>query len=490
MNVTTLHISAHAIKALALNGKTPVRQEVALPPGMIKNGLILQPETLSGRIKSLFKSSSLPKDRVICTINGLPFSYRMLNVPRMAPSAFSEAVLRTARQEMSISPDEMYLSWQAYPGDNSEYQVLVAGITRHPVDSLIKTLQEAGIRPWLMDLPHLALARLSPHKNAVIIDFEKDCSNIVMLVDGMPRGMHMVPAVTDGASLQDQVEQVTDKLNKMIDFYNSGHPVRPIKDNVKVLVTGGLLDDAKANEYIKPQISYPVEYLSTTVKTLSGWPLHQYAVNAGSGLLNLQPEKDAAPYAHINLEKIIRDNRPKTDVKKSAKKILVPFMLVAGVSLLAVSLVSQHQLQASIATLKADLNRANNGLVLKQQTYHQAVKIEDEINRISVMAEGIMAGQQEMFTSRDYMSEISSIVACMPSGLTFNTLEINSEQIIFTGISPDAVSVIKFADKLESLGSFPQAIIKSIDRPVNAGEVNQIVNFKIIITRASVAAAK
>src|SRR4030043_1178101 len=147
----------------------------------------------------------------------------------------------------------MYLSWQAYPAENNEWQVLVTGITRHPVDNLIKTLAEAGIRPWLLDLPHLALARLAQQADAIIVDFEKDCSNIVMLVESVPRGMHMVPSLGAGASLHDEVGPVADKLTKMIDFYNGGHPGAPIKDRAKILATGELLDDKSTLEFFRQQ---------------------------------------------------------------------------------------------------------------------------------------------------------------------------------------------------------------------------------------------
>ncbi len=494
MNVTTLNISAHAVKALAVRGNNTVRQVAALPSGTIRNGLILQPEAVSGQIAAVFKSGGLPRDRVVCTVNGLPFSYRILTVPRLEPAAFHEAVLRTARQEMSISPDEMYLSWQAYPAENNEWQVLVAGITRHPVDSLIKTLADAGIKPWLMDLPHLALARLSPYRDAVIVDFEKDCSNIIMIVDGVPRGMHMVPALASGASLQDQVEQVTDKLAKMIDFYNSNHPAKPVRESVKVLITGELLDDEKAFSYIQPQIGYPVEFLTATLKSLTGWPLHQNAVNAGSGLINTQPEKsagkDAVPYCYINLDKIARANRPGPDFKKSAKKILVPLGVVAGLSLLTVSCLSQMELRETITALQTDLSRANTELVQKKAEVEKAQLLNDNIDEIVSRIADIEAGQLEMFSSKDYVDDISSIVSSMPSGLTFSTLLVNSEQITLAGISSAASSVVQFADKLEAAGRFSSAVIYSLDKPYYINESEQALNFKIIITRGQTAAGE
>ena len=44
MNITTLNISAGSIKVLAMHGKSVIEREYALPPGSIKNGLILEPQ--------------------------------------------------------------------------------------------------------------------------------------------------------------------------------------------------------------------------------------------------------------------------------------------------------------------------------------------------------------------------------------------------------------------------------------------------------------
>lgn len=115
MKITTLNISSNVIRYIATNGNGKVKHGSISPEGLINNGLILQPDTIASQIKSLFSSNALPKDKVICSINGLPFSYRLFTLPKMEPAALNEAIVRVIRKEMPISPDEMYLLWQAYP---------------------------------------------------------------------------------------------------------------------------------------------------------------------------------------------------------------------------------------------------------------------------------------------------------------------------------------------------------------------------------------
>jgi hypothetical protein len=479
MNITTLNISAHSIKALSLRGSAISRHETPLQPGDVKNGLILQPETVGRVIKSLFRSAKLPTGRVICSINGLPFSYRLLTVPGLERPELNEAVIRIAKKEMSISPDEMYLSWQAYPAENNEWQVLVTGITRRPVDNLIKALSIAGIRPGILELPHLALAALSPYKDAVIADFEKDCSNIVMVVDGMPRAMQMVPAPGPGASLQEQVRQVADKLARMVEFYNNTHSPQPVKEPVRVLITGEVLEDEKAAGFFQPPAGYTVEYLPAQKKYLSGWPIRQYAVNAG--LLEIPPGR--GPYQQLNMESIVRARRPRTDIGGLFKKIAIPLALVAGLGLLMNACLSRASALEDITKVKADFSRAQTELAQKQAAAADAVAVQEKIDALTASVTNIEAGRQEIFVSRQYTADISAIIASMPEGLTIDSLEVSGGSINLEGSASAAAPVIQYAHNLETAGSFYSAIINWIDKPRTSAEPQPQLSFRMAILR-------
>jgi hypothetical protein len=483
MNVTTLNINANTLKALALQGGALKKQEAPLPPGSLKNGLILQPETMGREIRSLLRDGKLSGSKVVCYINGLPFTYRLLNLPEMEPKAFHEAVLRTAKKEMSISPEEMYLSWQVYPGNNGEYQVLVAGITRQPVANLLKALSVAGIEPWLVDLPHLALARLCGYRDAVIMDLEKDCSNIVMIVDGVPRGLQMVPCLASGASLQDQVGQVTDKLAKMVEFYNGGRPVKPLAEPVKVLVTGDLLEDENTFDYLGFPSGYTVEPLTPCKHSLTAKAVRGMAVDAGMLDIRQEDARITALSRQLDLSEIVKESRPKTNITGLLKKIAVPFAVVAAISLLTFSYLAFKDAGVQVTQLQSDLARADIELAQKKALATEAKLIQAKIENISSLTVEIKSGRDTIFTSREYVGNIASIVSCMPPGVTFDDLEISPAQISLKGSAAEAGPVIAFAGALEASGKFSQAIITWIDQPREGGAGKQV-SFKMVITRS------
>ncbi len=486
MTITTLNISSDAIKCLAIKGNKVLKRENIQPAASIRNGHILDPEAIANQLKSVFRILRLPRDKVICSINGLPFSYRLFTLPQMKPSDLNEATLRLARREMPISLEDMYLSWQAYPAEKGEWQILVIGVSRQPIDALISTLAEAGIKPYLLDLPHLSLARLTKQKDTIIVDCEPGHSNIVMLVEGVPLGMHIVPSPGPEANLQDEIGQITDKLTKMVDFYNSNNPKNPIQETTKVLLTGELINDARAVEIIREEITHPVEVLAPANNVPTALPLDEYAVNTGSVLMNVTPNKDmdrnAAPYRNINLGEILEERRNSRKNRLSVKKMLLPLTLVVGIGVLITGYQLQNNVQASLTELQTDMTQANLELNQLLESVENADQLEDDIRVIETNIKEIKYENQNILSSNDYVSDISSIIEAMPAGLTFESIEIGTNQIIVLGNINEPSLVVQFVNNLETSGGFSEANIISIDRPHHAG-TNQGLIFMVIISR-------
>ena len=79
---TTLCISNNSVKILTVKGKRIHRWgSVALSEGLVRDGLIAQPEAVAEAIDSLFKSLKISREKVIVSISGLSFTYRFLNLP-------------------------------------------------------------------------------------------------------------------------------------------------------------------------------------------------------------------------------------------------------------------------------------------------------------------------------------------------------------------------------------------------------------------------
>jgi len=95
----TLNISDTSIRLLSTKGRQVDKWgSVPLEPGLVKDGIILQPKAVGEAIDALFKSVKVPKGQVITSLTGLSFTYCILNLPRMKPDLLEEAILRGARK--------------------------------------------------------------------------------------------------------------------------------------------------------------------------------------------------------------------------------------------------------------------------------------------------------------------------------------------------------------------------------------------------------
>jgi Tfp pilus assembly PilM family ATPase/Tfp pilus assembly protein PilN len=482
--LTTLHISSNTIRYMAFRDAVAVAWGTVPLTGAVKNGLILEPAVTGKQLKSLFTSGKIPGERVICSINGLPFSYRFFNLPKMDALSLEEAITRLAKQEMPLEPEDMILSWRPYPAEKEEWQFLVTGITRPPVDALIKTCSEAGIKPYLMCLPHVALASLANRDNAIIVDFEPDYSNITLVVQGVPFGMHTVPSSNADANLQDMTGQLIRELTRMTDFYNDNHPRNPITDTTAILLTGELANEPETVKLFQDETGYPVEILkempANTLAIPPEVPLATFAVNIGVALRDRVPPGYPALVREINLTNIIA-RRAVVKKHEGLGKILLPSAVLAlGLLALIPAYLLQNQAGVKISQLKAEFQQAKTQLVQKQASTNMTGQTEASIRQIIASTAQIKSESQNILNPRDSVSDLNFLTQSLPPGTTFNSLNVNAEQISLTGITTAQERVMEYLRTLESSGLFSAVNIIWIDKGPNAG---MGISFLIVIIR-------
>jgi Tfp pilus assembly PilM family ATPase/Tfp pilus assembly protein PilN len=470
MRITTLNIGSTSIRYVAFQNGSAVAWGAEPLAGAVKNGFILEPATTGQQIKALFATGKLPRDKVIFSLNGLPFSYRFFTLPEMNPASLPEAIMRMAKKEMPLAPEDMYLSWRAYPGEKDERQFLVTGIARRPVDTLIKMSAEAGVKPSLLCLPHLSLTSLADRNYAIIADFEPDYSNLTLIVKGVPVGMHTVPSSGVDASLQDMAGQLTRELTRMTGFYNDNHPSNPVPETTSILLTGELANSPDALNLIQEKTGYPVEIIkglpAKTMNIPPGLPLATFAVNVADAMQDIvNPEsRGSTSVRDTNLSSIIEES---TKVKKpeiSWKKAGLWGALAIGIIALIFAYLSQGQAEDKIAQLKAGLQQAKQELAQKQDSAGQAKQTEDSISRMLAAVQQLKQENQSVFSPRDSVSDVKLLAQSLPPATIFDTIDITPGQITIKGTSTIQERVVDYVRTLESSRAFSSVNIIWIDR--------------------------
>ena len=479
----TLNISSTSIRLLSVKGRKVKKWGSApLAPGLVRDGLIAQPKAVGAAIDALFKSMRVPKKRVITSLTGVSFTYRILNLPRMKPAHLEEAILRGARKEMPLPLEDLYLSWQAIGSGQDEWDFFILGMPRVLADAMVQTLAEAGIKPYLMDLKPLALARAANRRDALIVALEPDCFDIILVANGIPAIMHtMTPK---GMNLEDNIRRLTDELSKTVEFYNSSHPQNTVSPTTPLLLTGELSADAAAGKLINAEVEYPVEPLIPPLEFPPDLPAALYATNMGLALKKV-PQKVSTAFHDINVNILSAKYRAKAP-SLPLRYILFSLALIIAIGLLFPLYQVKSQADAETMRLQTGLSNVSQELHQARLAANKAEQVQDTINKIAAEVETRKQEHQYLLTkSRDFATNLELITKAIPAKAYFTSIKIGTDQITVEGEADSPFTVVSYAMALEAQWGLSEVRISEIDKSkITETEAEGTgISFTIIIIR-------
>jgi hypothetical protein len=465
----TLSISNRSIKILSAKGRQVKKWgRLALAGDLVRDGLILQPQAVGEAIASLFKSTGIPRERVITSLGGLFFTYRFLNLPRMKPALLDEAIRRAAKKEMSLPLDELYLSWQALPGHDDEQTYFVLGVPRHFVDTLAETLKIAGIEPYLMDLQPLALARAANRRDAIVVNLEPDCFDIVFIASGVPAVIHTISPRGEEATLEDNIKRLADELTKTAAFYQSRHPEHTLSPATPLLLTGDLASGTPAGGLLQSEVKFPVEPLVPQVDSPPELPVPSYTTNIGLALKKVPPKAAAggedARFHDININ-IFSDKYRKIRAKPiSAGYMILWAFLAIAIVLLFPLYQSLHKLNAENARLQTEFSDISRELNFATVVSEENAQTENTIQEIMAGTAALQAADQGLLADRGiFTRDLRLITGALPPFTYFHSIEIDNKTVTVRGETDSAFAAVDYATALGLIEAFPDVRITELN---------------------------
>jgi Tfp pilus assembly PilM family ATPase len=447
----TLNISAGDIRASSVKGgRVKNWGSTSLAPGLVRDGLILQPKAVGEAIRLLLESKRIPRKRVIVSVTGMSFTYRVLSLPRVESGLLEEAIRRGAKREMPLPVEELYLSWQAIAERDGEHDFFVLGVPRNLVTAVIETLAVAGIKPYIMDLKPLALARAPGKSDAIVVAMEPDCFDIILAVNGNTEVMHSVTPKGDGATIQDHVRQLTDELSRTVKYYNSDHPENPLSVDTPLLLTGQLIDTA-TSELIQSETEYPVKPLVPPLEFGPDLPVALYATNMG---LALRKTKATNGFHDTQLN-ILAGTYPSRHLQVSWQKVLAYLALAVIAGLLIPFFQIKSQAAAETVHLQSELDTVTQGLFLAQKALNTAVADAAEVDAaISEATAALDALRQEhqalLNTGGSFAGDLGLVTETLPSLTYFTSIEMGTSSVVVEGTTNNPFTVLSYIDALEA----------------------------------------
>jgi Tfp pilus assembly protein PilN len=473
----TLNISSTSIRLLSVTGRQVTRWgDAPLAPGLVRDGLVLQPPVVGEAIDTLFREAKIPNKRVITCLSGLPFTYRFFNLPRLKPALQEEAVLRAAKKEIPLPLEELYLSWQPVTTRQNEQDFFVVGVARNLVDALVRALAVASVEPYLTDLKPLALARAANRGEAIIASLEPDCFDIVLVVKGVPVIMYTASPRWEGATPEENTRQLVDELLKTVDFYNGNHPQEPISASTPLLLTGELSSEAATAGLIQNESGYVVEPLTPQLHFPAELPVASYTVNIGLALKKTPPRPTAkegvAGFHDINVDVLSRKSPEGNPQPVSMKRVLSLFALVLVVALMLPAYQLRSGTRVETTRLQTELIQVDQEIYQMELTVKRAEQMEIAIRETTAGATAIATEQENILAHKgEFTSDLRLVTEALPPQTYFTYINIGKERLEVQGETGTLADVINYALALEAQERFSEVRIMEIDE--TATEVEQ-----------------
>jgi len=257
--ITTICIDATSAKYLTAAQERVVQfGSVQLPAGLIIEGLVTDTAELGRILDHLMREHNLDREQVIVGIDAIRSVPRILTLPNVQSNLLEQTIQRTARKEMPVSVDTLYLSWQELPSGADEKRIYVVGVPRDSVDSHIAALQSATIKPYLMDLRPLALVRAIGERDAIILSLEPRVLDIILVANWIPIIVRTFDVDASIRSIDDRVQLLSSEAGQTIRYYNDSHRDHVLGIETPLYFTGNLSQVPGLVEALITEMGRPV----------------------------------------------------------------------------------------------------------------------------------------------------------------------------------------------------------------------------------------
>jgi type IV pilus assembly protein PilM len=456
--ITTLFIRDTGINLLVMKGRQ-VEKWASLPlePGLVSQGLIVDEAQVADKVKQLFKETGAKANKVITALSGHDSLYRIITLPELPEAVLPEAVRREAKRTIPTPLEEVYFSYQRLPSPKGESHVFLATFPRNPVDALIKTLRQAGIKPYILDLAPLALCRIPNEPRSIIVNARLEHLDVAVLADRLPQVIRRVALPGEAESLEERLPLIAEEFNRTVAFYNSSHMEKPLDSTVPVFVCGDLAEAPDKWQSVVGQAGYSVSALPSPVESPEGFNPNEFMVNIGLALKELLPENVEANSSIVNFNAL-----PEVYVPPgfSIIRVLIPVVAVIGIGLIIFGVIFIQSNRTDLEASRSQVRIAESRVIQQQREIGalqaQIASSEATTNALNTMINTMKQGRVM------FHEDLTQIVSLAADKVDLGSVSHGGSSITLSGSASDENDIFSYARALRSGGRFSRVWIKSI----------------------------
>ena len=459
--VTSISISDTDIKLTVVRGSV-VEKWVACPlePGMVVNGIVQDSDSLSAMLKGLFRDHKVQTNKLILGLSGLHAITRIITLPRVSQKVLREAIIYEADRELPVPIDSIYLFWQIIERNPQEMKVFLIAYARNTIDALMNTLRKAGVKPYLLELAPLAVARCVNSPTSIVFDVRPGELDIVVTINSIPELIRSVPLPPYNLieeNLTVILPILLDELQRTITFCKSARSI----DSLPVFGFGDL--DKEIFESLSTALNHPI--------TLSSPPLHYppefspdtCSVNLGLVLGKVKlPDYAFSRRVNINL------------LPESYKtRILTPKLLIAAGTTIALGILAAVFVLFLMASSETDAVRSDldTAKLIQTQQQNAQLALKRDVNTLKAKADQSAAELASLRGSKSKLEadqtsinndliDLEEVLTSLPSGVSLDlSSDTGSTYLTLSGELATQDLVVDYVRTLENSGLFSNIVL-------------------------------
>jgi type IV pilus assembly protein PilM len=276
------------------NGRVTRGASLDLPPGLLRDGEVTEPQELGQRIKSFVADAGLAKNVRIGVANQ-QIVVRVIELPQIEDERQRDQAVRFQASEAIAMPldeavlDHQIAGYMAAPDGTPRMQIVIVAARRRMVETLLEAVKAAGLRAEGIDLDAFALVRAlganvrGDGDGAVVFCHLGGVTNLAIAVGSSCFFTRPLAAVWDD---EDAGPRLADEIRLSIDYYMTQPQARPVGE---VLLSGPgsahveLLESLATHLGIPVRVAVPLGDIDASALASDEDP-HRYTVAAGLSL--------------------------------------------------------------------------------------------------------------------------------------------------------------------------------------------------------------
>jgi len=234
-----LDIGTSGVRAAELSfGKADVTLEkfgqVALPEGAVRDGEVVDGDAVAAAIKQLWAHTKFSSKKVVIGVANQKVVVRQVDLPWMPESELKKSLAYQVQEFVPMPVEQAVLDFlpleeQTAGNGTRMLRGLLVAASRDMVNASLNAVQQAGLRPVMVDLTSFAMIRSMAHADQLgmgadveaLVDVGARVTNIVVHQGGAPRfvrillmgGQDITNAVAERMGVpQEQAEAMKQQL--------------------------------------------------------------------------------------------------------------------------------------------------------------------------------------------------------------------------------------------------------------------------------------